>query len=205
MPEQILAESVTFRKLIGYIGEHIAESYLRKEGFDAHVFGDSGIGTRIGDVFIRRQWFHNNGRCEGHWETIGIEVKTTTTDKIRLNLSQRQKLSYNRYRLPVLLIKILGIQSSVIEYEVMEKPFNWINSQKFASWKGEPKYYDQHSPSSCHKVRDHTINIVNDAENERRLEKQRYLKSIKRIRKELEYIGYSKYIEAGIIKKEELE
>lgn len=202
MPEQILAESVTFRKLVGHIGEQIAESYLRKKGFEAYVLGDSGMGVMIGDVLLRRKWFHNNGRCEGHWDTLGVEVKTTVSNEFYLQLSQRQKLMHDKHKLPILAIKILGIQPNAIEYEVTEIPSNWGQSQKFASWKGEPTYYDQYAPRPCHKVRGHRINSLED---ERRWEERKYLKSVKRIRKELEYIGYSKYIQAGLIKKEELE
>jgi len=195
MPKQVLDNKVVYRKLIGYIGEHTAENYLQKQGFDAHVLGNSGIGTRIGDIFIRRKWFHNNGRCEGHWETFPVEVKSTALNEFRLELTQRQKARHDRNTMPILSIKISGIHPNTIDYEVLEIPSNWTQSPKLASWKGEPKYYDQHAPSPCHKVRNP---LTTNIEDERRWKDRRYLKSIKRIRTELEEIGYS------IIKKSEL-
>lgn len=187
MTEEISSESVTFRKLIGYIGEQVAEEYLKKQGFEAYVAGDSGIGKRVGDVFIRRKWFHDNGQCQGHWDTFGIEVKATLSNKFHLQLSKRQKRVHEKHRLPILSIKILDIQPSKIEYKVMERPSNWTQSRKFHSWKGEPTYYGNNAPRLCHKFREHRLNSLED---ERRWEEQRYLKSIRFIRRALRNIGY---------------
>jgi hypothetical protein len=187
MPNQILGESLIFRRLIGYIGEQIAEHYLRKEGFAAYVLGNSGCGVRIGDVCISRKWFHSNGTCQGHCDTIGVEVKTTLSNNFCSELSERQKQAHKRYRLPVLSIRILSIQPNKIEYDMIESPVNWTQSHRFESWKGEPKYYDQHPPRPCHKFRDYAPISLEDKQ---RWAEQRYLKTIRFIRRALRNIGY---------------
>jgi len=202
------------QRVIGYIGEQIAQDYLRQLGFNAYASENSGRSSMIGDVFLRRRWYHKNGYCQGHWDTCRIEVKTTLSNRVQVQLSKREKEAHgkSKFRLPILAIRVLSLSSNKIDYEVQEVPSDWTSARKFEPWKGKPVYYEVGAPRKCHKFREHPLF---SREELLRHEQQRYEKTIRFIRRALKNIGYFKvnpdlsqstlnYVEAGVIRKEEL-
>lgn len=204
--------------LIGYVGEYVAEDYLCNLGFNAYSMGDSGMGSRVGDLLMQRAWFHANGYCEGHTDTFGVEVKTTLSNNFRSQLSPRQIEKHNRNKrsLPVLLVRITKISTHGISYEIKEMPEDWTSSNYLLDWKDSPRRYETNAPRKCHQKRSHLNSNYTQQEQQHCIE-WRQRKTIKYFRRSLDTMNYFNVypflkthqmpltdVRVGIIKKEEI-
>ena len=185
MSSHICSDRTPLRNIIGYIGEVVATDYLRKLGFDAHMIGNSGRGSRVGDILLWRTWFHNNGDCHGHCDTVGIEIKTTLSKRFQVQLTERQK---KHWKLPSILIKVIKLSNKGIDYDVKEVPNEWSSSKFFDFWKGEPHYYDNNAPRKCHKPTN--INSGLTPEYWREYQRRRIIDNLHHLRWRLKQLNY---------------
>jgi len=186
----VCSEQWLLAHITGYIGERLAVEYLKQVGLDAVPNEHS---SRIGDILVCRTWFHDNGYCRGHNQTFGVEVKTTFQRNFQRNLSTRQKKVIRKggkWKLPLLLIKILDVSKNGIKYDLNEDPKGWTSSKRVGFWRGSPHYYKANAPYKCHK--ESRCAPVSQLPFERVVAYRRYeyLSSIKYLRRKFKSINY---------------